>query len=277
MLFDIAWKIGRKSLPKGLYNFLSYRVLGRSRSYERLDTYVAIYRHYREHGLDFRGRKVVEVGCGLQLYTALQMLADGASEALLVEPKLDLTPAFIAGHVERFNAAGGAHLDAGDAARRLRAFKDLSLIPCGDDGTADIVCSYTVLEHVPDLASFFRESARVLKPGAVSYHMVDLSDHTYQIMGRLPLLSPLNSRRGLFHLRYGASAFRLLNDPKCWMNRELLPAYLRLASGSGFAVESLDVQPFQGKLRIHPDLMAKVPGADPAQLQAVTFSLKLRK
>jgi SAM-dependent methyltransferase len=277
MIFDIAWKLGRKSLTGGLYDFLSYRVLGRNRRYERLETYESIYRHYRDHGLEFRGRKVAEIGCGLQLFTGLQMLAEGASEVILVEPKLDFSPTFVEGHVLRYNAARDKTLAVDDVAKRSRAYKDLGKVPADDDGSVDIVCSYTVLEHVPDLSAFFRESYRVLKPGGVSYHLVDLSDHTYQVLGHFPLVAGINSRRGLYHLRYGDGAFARLNDPKCWMNRQLLPTYLDLARKVGFAVERLEVQPFRGPVQIHPDLLARVPGTDPAQLRALTFSLMLRK
>lgn len=39
------------------------------------------------------------------------------------------------------------------------------------DGTVDFICSDQVLEHVSDLASFGRETARVLKPGGSALHV----------------------------------------------------------------------------------------------------------
>jgi SAM-dependent methyltransferase len=41
----------------------------------------------------------------------------------------------------------------------------------------DIVYSFSVLEHVRDLRGLLEESARVLRPGGLSIHTIDLRDH----------------------------------------------------------------------------------------------------
>jgi SAM-dependent methyltransferase len=146
------------------------------------------------------------------------------------------------------------------------------------DGTLDLICSFTVLEHVGDLEGSFADMARLLRPGGTAYHMVDVSDHTYQVFARWRALESINHNRALYHLRYSPGAFRILNDPKCYMNRELLPAYLAYARRHGLTVESLETAPYAEPFRIHPEVLARAGAdADPAQLNVTSFSLRLRK
>lgn len=280
MLFDIAWKLSRKSLSGGLYDFLSYDLLGRNRVYERPETYRGIVDHYLAHGVSLQGKTIIEAGCGRQLFTALHMLEAGAAKVILAEPKLRYSREFLRAHLDSFNKVfrkGRDPMAEEDAAARLEAYRDLSQIPADRNGTADHVCSYTVLEHVPDLPGFFRDSQRLLKPGAMAYHHVDLSDHTYQIMARFPATRNLSGQRALYHLRYSEKAFALLNDPKCWMNRRLLPEYLDMAKAAGLAVEKLVIDPYEGPVVIHPSLMERCTDKDPSRFKLLNFSLTLRK
>lgn len=280
MLFDIAWKLSRKSLSGGLYDFLSYDMLGRNRVYERPETYRGIIDHYLAHGVSFAGKAVIEAGCGRQFFTALHMLAAGAAKVILAEPKLRFSREMLRAHLEPFNRVFRQGMDPigeEDAASRIEAFRDLSQIPADRNGSADHVCSYTVLEHVPDLPGFFRDSFRLLKPGAMAYHHVDLSDHTYQIMARFGATHSLAGRRALYHLRYSERAFAVLNDPKCWMNRRLLPEYLDMVREAGFTVESLVPDPYDGPVVIHPSLMERCSDKDPSRFKLLNFSLTLRK
>jgi len=45
------------------------------------------------------------------------------------------------------------------------------------EGSKDIVYSFSVLEHVRDLRGVLDESRRVLRPGGLSIHTIDLRDH----------------------------------------------------------------------------------------------------
>jgi hypothetical protein len=71
--------------------------------------------------------------------------------------------------------------------------------------------------------------------------------------------------------------FRLLNDPKCYMNRALLPHFLKAAETGGFRVARLETQPFLGEVRIHPALLDGLNGVPEQDLRVQTFSLALEK
>ncbi|HKP95103.1 MAG TPA: methyltransferase domain-containing protein [Fibrobacteria bacterium] len=276
MLFDIAMKLARKSLGSGLYDRISYNWLGRRRHYERLETYSAIHRHYLEQGLDFRGKTVLEVGAGLQYFTALYMLAGGAAKVILVEPKLTYTRETLLRFLAEFNEGSPKPLRAEDVESQIACYQDLSAIPAEGPGVADLMCSFTVLEHVRDLPGFFSLSARLLKPGGRAYHLVDLSDHTYQVFARFRMLSGLNSARALYHLRYSKRMFDLLNDPKCYMNRALMPDYLRLAAANGFRIVSAVPRPYPGRVRVHPELLGGAAAAAET-LNITTLALTLER
>ena len=275
MITDIAYKLARKAMGSGLYDKVSYDWLGRRRNYERLDTYTAIHRHYLAQGLAFRGLRIIEVGAGLQYFTALHFLADGAAQVTLVEPKLRFSAETLRRFIGEFNAQSPDKVDAAAAGSAIAAYNDLSQVP--QDASADLMLSYTVLEHVRDLKGFFAESARLLKPGGRAYHMIDLSDHTYQVFARFPWASRLNDNRALYHLRYSQRMFDFLNDGKCWMNRALGPEYIALAQANGFRVVSAVPGPYPRPVRIHPEIRARQGQAAAAELSITTLALTLER
>jgi len=276
MLFDLAWKLTRKSLSQSSYNWLSYRLFGRKIRYEKSETYTAIFNHYCENGLEFRGKTVLEVGCGLQIFTALHILRAGASRVLLAEPKV-LERKRASEQFRVFQSEFSEDLSEQEAFDRILAYRSLSEIH-GPSSHIDLICSYTVLEHVSDLEDFFRQSGRLLKRGGLSYHLVDVSDHTYQFFGRFPILRKLHEKRALYHLRYSNATFVRLNDPKCFMNRILLPRYIELAAIYEFEVEEVTLVPYDKPFKIHPDLLQSLPQKiEESHLGTNAFSLKLRK
>ncbi|MBL8600581.1 MAG: class I SAM-dependent methyltransferase [Myxococcales bacterium] len=92
-----------------------------------------------------RNRRVLEVGCGTGLI--LQRLAPHASEAV----GIDLSP----GMLETARSRG---LTVHEASATALPF---------EDGRFDVVCSFKVLAHVPDIAQALREMGRVCAPGGV--------------------------------------------------------------------------------------------------------------
>jgi len=280
MLFDVAWKLSRKALNPGLYDFLSYDLFGRKRVYEKPETYLGIFDHYRSQGLEFKGKTVIEAGCGKQLQTALHFLSAGAAKVMLAEPRLKFTRELLNANLAIFNARfwrSDPPLKEDEVALRLEAYSDLGGIPAARDGLADLLCSYTVMEHVSDPAGFFRESHRLLRPGGTAYHLVDVSDHTYHLLARFAATRNLSGRRALFHMRYSEPAFSLVNDSKCYMNRRLMPEYVEMAEQTGFKVEGLNWEPYDGPVVIHPHLLARCREKDPNRFRLLNFRLMLKK
>lgn len=273
---DILYKLLRKSLPGGFYGAISRSVFGRDKNWKRIGTYSAIFDYYRDKGLDFSGKTVLEVGGGDQLYTSLFFLKAGARKVLLVEPKLELTRERLAPALERFTGlvGGGPSLEAAMAA--IHGFKDLSEIPPSLDRQADLILSHLVLEHFHDLDGFFSHVSRLLSESGVSHNRVDLSDHTYHVFGKYPLLREMATKRSLHHLRYPEWVFGLVNDPKCYMNRRLLPEYMELSARHGLRVENLSTRMLSGA-KVHADLLARHRDSRPEDFRVVEFSMDLRK
>jgi len=90
-----------------------------------------------------RGRRVLEVGCGTGLI--LQRVAPHAAEAV----GIDLSP----GMLETARARG---LDVHEAPATALPF---------EDGRFDLVYSFKVLAHVPEIGKALEEMARVTAPG----------------------------------------------------------------------------------------------------------------
>ena len=278
MITDVAYKWARRAMSQSFYDYVSFNLLGRKIRYEKWETYRDILAHYKSKGLDFRGKAVAEFGCGRQYFTALGFLAEGARHVHMVEPKLAFSREVLAQHLAVFNARYGAALTLAHAEKSISCHADSSAMGRDCDGTLDLICSFTVLEHVGDLAGCFADMARLLRPGGAAYHMVDVSDHTYQVFARWPVLEKINHYRALYHLRYSERGFRQLNDPKCFMNRELLPTYLALAKKNGLKVAGLEPAPYREKVKVHPEVLARAgTSPDPEQVKVTSFALSLRK
>lgn len=118
----------------------------------------------RAHGLELEGARLLDVGTGSgRLAFALAGL--GADEVVGVDlspeggvPSLQRDPVR-----ERLTDGGRVRLERADASR-LEAF---------EDGSFDLVCSMSAIEHFEDLPAVLTELARVLRPGGLMYHGVD--------------------------------------------------------------------------------------------------------
>ncbi len=93
-----------------------------------------------------RGKQVLEVGCGTGL--VLSRIAPVASKVVGV----DLSPGMLA----KARARG---LEVREGSATALPFEDASF---------DVVCSFKVLAHVPDITTAMREVSRVLRPGGVA-------------------------------------------------------------------------------------------------------------
>ncbi len=96
------------------------------------------------------------------------------------------------------------------------------------DASVDIIYSCAVLEHVHNLDLCFAEMSRVLRPGGIMYHEVDLRDHIF-------------SQRSLFFLTLSDYWFRtLFQYTGGYVNRKRVSSYRSLAEKYGLSIVSLE-------------------------------------
>jgi SAM-dependent methyltransferase len=138
-----------------------------------------------------KGKKVLEIGPGINFGTMLMLACHGAEVSvtdrflapwdpeyhpkfyrLLKDnlagrrPSMDLTP------LDMVLSEGGYPPHCIDL--HSCSLEELSGVP---DQSVDIVLSYDVLEHLYDLNSAFSQMARITKPGGFGLHQVDFRDH----------------------------------------------------------------------------------------------------
>ena len=123
-------------------------------------------------GLSSKGCTVVEVGAGRTNVVAYGLAADGAGEVWALEP-------FVAHDIRRDalllqEGHPGRERELRGKVHRVTSFDQLG------DGSADLVLSNSVLEHVTDLDGFFAGCRRVLRPGGAMLHLVDYRDHFFK-------------------------------------------------------------------------------------------------
>jgi SAM-dependent methyltransferase len=286
-MIDFCYKLVRRSMPGFVYQTIRSSRFGRRRYSETVEVYRNIFVEYEKilgaAGGDFTGKTVLEVGCGDQIYTALSFLAGGCREVILVEPKLQIfnDKERVKRAIAVFKAAVPSFsLSEDEILARLVWRHDLREVSDAYNGKVDIVLTHTVLEHFSDLDVFYSVVHRLLAANGISTNVVDLSDHIWHIFRRFKALRALSYRNGLNHLRYSNKTFALINDPKCFMNRLLLPQYRQKAVDYGFDCEIPRKVVFDGKARIHKDVLSGlgVSGADDEKdLKVTWFSMLLRK
>lgn len=246
-------------------------------------------------GRPLAGARVLELGPGYSLLGGALLLAWGATSYDGVDPfpvavvdaellralrarlqhppglPLRLEPELAARHariLERYEAVVWS-----EAEGRLRADAPLRLhqVDAADlpfaAGAFDVVLSNAVLEHVRDLPAIARETARVLAPGAVAIHQVDLRDHR-------------DFSRPRDFLTLGAAEWERANQnaPFAYTNRlrasdvraAFAAAGLELLSSA--ITERLPLAPAE-RAALHPDFRDR----SPEDLEALGISLVLRR
>lgn len=100
------------------------------------------------------------------------------------------------------------------------------------DNSIDIIVSKSVLEHVRFFEEVINETFRVLKPGSISCHLIDLRDHyTFK-----------NKKDWLRFLRYTESLWNLMaSNRSSWCNRLRASEWNDLFSKAGFEVVTQEV------------------------------------
>lgn len=96
------------------------------------------------------------------------------------------------------------------------------------DNSIDVIYSCAVLEHVHDLTLCFSEMTRVLKPGGILYHEVDLRDHIF-------------SQKSLWFLTLSDHWFHLLfSHTGGFVNRKRKSHYRQLAEQHHLSILSFE-------------------------------------
>ena len=136
------------------------------------------------------------------------------------------------------------------------------------EGTFDLIVSSDVLEHVDRaiLRPFVEKMFRLLRPGAFTYHSIDLVDHLSYYDPKAP---------AKFYYRFdGAVWDKWVNSKVQYINRVQRPEWLSLFQDAGFESVSEDVTHGpHGIAKVH----SSYANLSAAELETNTLRLAFRK
>jgi SAM-dependent methyltransferase len=239
----IAAKLVLARLP------VSYELLRRLslRRYGAMDDPIYALAVFRRHFARFRpdgdrsAFTALELGPGDSVSSALIAWAHGAEATYLVDvgrfARGELAPYHALAEALAAEGISPPDLDGIETLEELLArcratyatsgLESLRELP---DESIDLSWSQAVLEHVrrDELLPVLRELRRVLRPGGVSSHTIDLRDHLAD---------------GLNHLRFSRRVWEseVMAGAGFYTNRVRFSEFLRLFEEAGFAVETSDV------------------------------------
>lgn len=271
---DMLFKLVRKTMRWDVLRGVAGRRMGVEGDLSGIRMPRVVWQYYRNQGIDFRNKTVLEFGGGDRIYTALFFLAAGARRVISVHPGIRFDEVEWLGCERLFRISEGCDWEPCHALSRIECYPDLAAVPASYDSGIDVICSHFALEHCRDLEGFFVQNQRLLAPTGISHHRVDLTDPTYQAFSRFPFLKTFAARRRLYHLRYPDWLFRWLNDSKCHINRKLLPDYLRLARSHNLAMECVEKRISPGT-KVNQDLLGRGQSHKPDDLDVADFSMNL--
>jgi SAM-dependent methyltransferase len=136
------------------------------------------------------------------------------------------------------------------------------------EGTFDLIVSSDVLEHIDRaiLRPFIEKMFRLLRPGALTYHSIDLIDHLSYYDPKAPAK--------LYYRFDGAVWDKWVNSKVQYINRVQRPEWLSLFREAGFDVVSEDVtQGPHGNAKVHPSYAS----LSATELEMNTLMLAFRK
>jgi SAM-dependent methyltransferase len=261
--FDVAWNLFRKNLTGPAYDWCKNSCFGRTKLFVPTDYFRKIADEYASICPSFHNKKILEVGPGKQFYTGFHFLARGAQSVCLADPVFSGCGENQLEHDrEEFMRCEKTHVAERSG---IQWYSSMDAIPTSENGMFDIICSHFVLEHIMDIDDFFQQSVRLLKPGGVYYHVVDLSDHAYHLFDNRPCTRWLYRSRMLHHLQYSNLLYNFITDNRIWVNRLLFPAYRLLIDRFNLKVQRFNQLFFQ-KVTIHRDVLEKNPTSNMAEL-----------
>lgn len=201
--------------------------------------------------VDLADKKILEVGPGRSAALGLLLVMAHAREYLgvdafpseewwsptvlesVVQIAKDFYPELDVARAERVVAADTATRVATDFPLRY-ALTENGRYPLPDN-SVDLIFSVSVFEHVDDPDSSLREMYRVLRPGAVMVHAIDLAAHE-------PFLSGTGPYNPFTFLRYTDEEWAKMWPPenmKYYQNRWRKPDFLAAMRGAGFQVQEV--------------------------------------
>jgi SAM-dependent methyltransferase len=170
-------------------------------------------------GIDWTGKRVLEVGPGSDLSTGAVILARGAASYRAVD-LFDNTGQADPALYRELGRRLGAPVDAARLGFTLASFPGLEEV----EGAYDLVVSNATLEHVEDVGGLFASLRRLAAPGARMVHHVDGQTHMRFIRD----VDPLNI------LRYSDRTYAHLLDFPGAPNRMRAEDYVEAARAAGW-------------------------------------------
>ncbi|WP_026911157.1 class I SAM-dependent methyltransferase [Patulibacter minatonensis] len=222
----------------------------------------SVVERYERLGIGPEGKRVLELGPGLDLGTGAVMLHHGAASYLAIDAfdnRADAPDALYAA----FDARYGREIPREDLRFRLCTFPELPEV----DEQFDVIVSHATLEHIPEIPHLFRSLKRVAAPGCVFVHQVDGISHA----GGLRPRDPLNM------LRYSDATYDRIARFPGRPNRLRAGDFADAARAAGFHDVSIDVE-----YRTSDEYLRRVrPALDPQfrdrdDLDALTFNVLAR-
>jgi len=204
---------------------------------------------FKKRGLSFADKQVLEIGSGRYARFALQMLAAGAKRVTLIDPYA--VPLKRPAHLSMLlGDCAKLGLNCDDVLSRIDVVScDIAELPTpGSNEKVDLAISYSVLEHARDPEAVLKSCWCWLKPDGVTYHIIDLRDHSLRFRYPFEMLT-FSDRVWSRWLDLGGG-FHL--------NRWRAPDYVHAAQKArfinvGFEVLSKDEQTLKEILpRLHP-------------------------
>lgn len=253
----IAW------FPSDLSYAISYalpRYIGRLRELDPtsdLTGAVKLIDHILSSGGTVEGKTFLEVGTGRRLNIPLALWLCGAEKIHTVELnpylKTELVMAdiaFMRSHQEAVLAIFGEKSKIGifqERWKKLLSWQDEAALlemlnvhyRVGDaarltdlaDASIDYHISFAVLEHIPKpvMIAILKEGARLLKPGGMFVHLVDMSDHFSHIDPNISTVHFLQFEQGTWDF--------WADNPYHYHNRLRYPEYLDAISQAGLEID----------------------------------------
>jgi SAM-dependent methyltransferase len=215
----------------------------------------ALYTRWLElAGQHVDDRQILEVGSGATNAAGYALVCAGAKCVWCLEPFIPFDEAQDAALCSRVGEQfGKAATQVSRAVRRCVSFDSIS------PGSADLILSHSVLEHVDELQALFARMKTVLAPRGAMLHIVDYRDHFF----KYPLhFLQFTRRHWQTFLNPGDLPRWRLSDHRAALER------------AGFDVQVMHREQDPGEFeRIKPHISADFDLADPelGVLQAVLY------